>query len=564
MVHINRRALLAALGATALASGSLSRAMAQSAPSAGDATRPNVLVILADDMGWSDIGPFGAAEIATPNLDALADQGVRMTNFHVSPFCSPTRAMLLTGSDNHEVGFGNMIELATPEQKGKPGYEGYLNDRAYTVAQRLHEAGYWTVMSGKWHLGLGEDQSPANWGFDRSFAMLRGEANHYPYQGKDPSPDGLDEYRENGRLVDLPADFYSTDAFADHLNRYIDERPADAPFFAYLAFTAPHSPLQAPADVIAKYKGRFDGGPTALAAARLARLRELGLVDPKVTPLPMIAEQWDGLPAEDRAAWSRRMEVYAAMIDRMDQGIGRVLDHLRDRDAYDNTLIVFLSDNGAAGGLRETNPKWGPWIEANFDNSLDNMGTGTSYISTGPEWAQASMQPAYLFKGFTTEGGTLSPTIIAGPKVASGGISGQFADVKDLVPTILAVTGTPDRTPEGKAGLRGSSLVEIVAAPDPARRGPSEPAVLEMGGGRAVYKDKWKAVLITSRPGGLPVEKLPLKRWMLFDMVSDPAETTDVASENPAVLAELTAAYDAWAEEVGAIELPGMLELTAD
>lgn len=254
------------------------------------------------------------------------------------------------------------------------------------------------------------------------------------------------------------------------------------------------------------------------------------------------------------------MEVYAAMLDRMDQGIGRVLDHLRERGAYENTLVVFLSDNGAAGGLRETNPKWGPWITANFDNSLDNMGAGTSYISTGPEWAQASMQPAYLFKGFTTEGGTLSPTIIAGPKVSAGGVSGHFADVKDLVPTILDVTGVPDNTPAGKAGLRGSSLVDTLADPDPVRSGPSEPAVLELIGGRAVYKDNWKAVVITSRPSGVPVDKLPVKKWMLFDMQEGPAESTDVSADHPDVLAELTAAYAAWANEVGAVELPGMLE----
>lgn len=564
MNQLNRRIFLAALGGTALASGVVGRALAQAAGTAapaGGAARPNILLILADDMGWSDIAPFGGADIATPNLDALAADGTRLTNFHVSPFCSPTRAMLLTGQDNHQIGLGNMIELIAPEQKGQPGYEGHLNERAVTVAQRLQEAGYRTMMAGKWHLGLDEAHSPAAWGFDRSFAMLRGESNHYPYKGKAPSPDGLDVYNQDGKETGIPADFYSTDGFVGHLNAYLDEVPQGTPFFAYLAFTAPHSPLQAPPELIAKYKGRYDAGPAALAEARMARAKELGLIPADAKPHAMVEQRdWAALTPEERAASSRRMEVYAAMIDSMDAGIGRVMDKLREKGALDNTLVVFLSDNGAAGALREGNPKWGPWIKDNFDNSLDNMGTGTSYLSTGSDWAQASMAPFALFKGFTTEGGTLSPVIVAGPGIAKGGISGRFAQVKDIAPTLLTLAGVDPAAPAGKAPVTGADLTPVLAKPEPARVGPDQPAVLELVGGRAVHKGDWKAVLITSRPSGLKPENVATRKWQLYNLAKDPGETTDLAAEQPQLLAELAQAYDAWAKENGVISLPGMFE----
>ncbi|MBX7487918.1 arylsulfatase [Qipengyuania sp. GH25] len=541
---------------------------AVSAPAPASAPRarqqaPNVLVILADDMGWSDIAPYGG-EVSTPNLTMLARDGVRMTNFHVSPFCSPSRAMLLTGADNHQVGLGNMVELLTEQQRGQPGYEGQLNARAVTIAQRLQGAGYYTLMAGKWHLGLDEDESPASWGFDRSFSMLRGEANHYQYEGKDPSPDGPDLYRFGKDLVSVPAGFYSSDTFASYLNMFINEDHGDKPFFAFLSFTAPHSPLQAPPSVIAKYRGRYDDGPRALAKRRLANLKSEGLVEETVEPHEMIGvPEWSSLTPTERAAESRRMEIYAAMIDRMDYNIGRVIANLKDKGLYDNTIIMFLSDNGAAGGRRETNRKWGPWIAANFDNSLDNMGSGTSYVSTGPGWAQASMAPSAYFKGFTSEGGTHSPMIISGPGVSEDGISGAYGDVRDLVPTILDFAGVVDTANPGKAAPIGHSLAVALETPSPKLAGPSTPSVLEMRGGRAVRMGDWKALLVTSLPTGLPADELPLGHWLLYNVVKDPGETTDLAAQHPEILALLTQAYDAYAQQVGIVSIPNMIEANA-
>ena len=465
--------------------------------------------------------------------------------------------MLFTGSDNHEVGLGNMVELLTPEQKGQPGYEGYLNSRAITVSQRLSSAGYYCVLSGKWHLGLQESQSPAAWGFDRSFAMVRGEANHFVYEGRDPSPDGFDLYRLDGKEYVPEPGYYSSDMYTDYLLDFLRQRPHSKPFFAALTFTAPHSPLQAPASDIRKYRGAFDNGPSELAARRLKRIEELGLFDDlNVRPHPIVdADEWDRLTADGKAEWACRMEVYAAMIDRMDHNIGRVMRFLHDSGETDNTVVIFLSDNGAAGDPRETNPKWGPWITKNFDNSLSSMGSGHSYLSTGRAWAQASMSPFALFKGFTTEGGTASPTLVAGPGVAERAVSGQFGDVRDLVPTILDLAGVPTTTPEGKAPLRGRSLAAEWRHPHPDRDGPRQVEVMELKGCTSVRKGDWKAIVITSKAAGTMSASLPVGRWLLYNMAADPGETHDVAANYPHIVDRLKRAYSRWAKDVGVVDI---------
>lgn len=565
MTDLSRRALLTAAGAGGLAAAAAPAAAAATGTGApprkhpSARRRPNVVILLVDDMGWSDIGPFGAAEIRTPHLDELAARGTRLTNFHVSPYCAPTRSMLFTGQDSHEVGLGNMIELATPEQLGAPGYEGYLNDRAVTVARRLHDEGYRTFLSGKWHLGIEQSGAPTRWGFDRAFAMLRGEANQYQYQGPVPSPDGPDLFTLDGEPFEVPSDFYTTTAFTDYFLSFLEETPREQPFFGALTFTAPHSPLQAPAEDIARYRGVFDGGPQALADARVESMKRMGLLDDDVVPHRIVGgEKWEAMSAEEREPWARRMEVYAAMIDVMDQAVGRVMSALKERGQFEDTIVVFLSDNGAAGSLREGNPKWGPWIEANFDNSLENLGSGTSYISTGPEWAQASMSPFALYKGFTTEGGLVSPTIVAGPGVAAGGLSGDYGDVRDLVPTLLRLTGTPERHYAGAAPLRGRDISRELRRPDPEREGPRRTVAGEVNGGAYVVRGGWKAVSITDRSGGYPGALQPSRQWLLFDLVADPGETTDVAGRHPWVLRRLVREYERWAAEVGVVPVPAV------
>ena len=522
--------------------------------------RPNVLVIMADDLGWSDIGPFGG-EIHTPNLDMLAAQGIRFSNFQVSPYSAPSRAMFLTGADPHESGVGNLTELNTKEQMGQEAYMGKFNNRTLTLPQRLQQAGYETIMSGKWHLGKDDDHTPDKWGFDHSFAMLNGEANHFKQVDKEASPDGKDAYRLNGKPVDIPDDFYSSDNFADFMIQKIEQTTKDKPFFGYLAFTAPHSPLQAYPQDIAKYAEFYHEGPQALADKRLARTKQLGLVGKDVKPHQLLGvPKWSSLSFEERLAQTRRMQIYAAMIDRMDYNIGRVIQTLRAKNQLDNTVIVFLSDNGAAGASREGSGKWGAWISKNRYGSLENMGKANSYVSTGPSWAQASMSPFALFKGFTTEGGIRSPLIMTGPGIAKNKIDGGYTNLKDLTPTLLNLTRTSTQTPADKIAIEGQSIVKQLKQPNARITGAKNVDVLEMRGGRQVRMGDYKALFISNQPMGIKVDIFKVdilkpQEWQLFNIVKDPGETNNLADKEPAILQKMIDAYDEYAKRVRVIDI---------
>src|ERR1700742_1085401 len=374
--------------------------------------RPNFPVIVADDLGFSDIGAFGG-EIETPNLDRLAHAGIRFTDFHSAPACSPTRSMLLTGTDHHVAGIGTMAEVVPPGFRGAPGYEGYLNDRVVALPELLRDAGYLTLMSGKWHLGTTIETSPWARGFERSFALLPGGARHYGGAGGGFSPVQT-LYTEDDQFVTVGEDFYSSDYYTDTLLRYFGERAEDddRPFFAYLPFQAPHWPLHAPSESTAGYRGRYDAGPDALREARLIALKELGLCADDVVPHPVVADgapEWADMTDDERAISARTMEIYAGMVDRMDWNIGRVIDYLTETGELDNTVVVFMSDNGAEGEILESLPILGgaiaAEIEKNWDNSLDNAGAANSFIWYGPRWAQAATAPSRLHKAFTSEGG---------------------------------------------------------------------------------------------------------------------------------------------------------------
>jgi arylsulfatase len=304
--------------------------------------RPNILLIVVDDMGYSDISPFGG-EINTPNLSSLAKDGMIFTDFHTGPSCSPTRSMLISGTDNHLAGLGSMGEAIAPNQVGKPGYEGYLNDRVVSFANLLQDAGYFTAMSGKWHLGEEPEHDPFNRGFQKAFTMLQGGASHFDdewmmYANYTPT------YREDGVRVHVPKGFYSTEFYTDKIIEYIDGREKEKPFFAYLSFTAVHDPLHLPDDFLDKYKGQYDAGYDVLRTERLDKMEQLGIIPSGVQPfprLPMIPE-WDNLPDEQKKVEARQMELYAAMVENVDFHIGRVIQHLKQSGDYQNTLIIFI------------------------------------------------------------------------------------------------------------------------------------------------------------------------------------------------------------------------------
>jgi arylsulfatase len=453
--------------------------------------RPNFLLVVADDMGWTDLGSFGS-EIETPNLDRLAQSGVKFTDFHVSVSCSPTRSMLLSGNDNHVAGLGNMGELLTKNQVGKPGYEGHLNDRVVSLAEVLRGAGYHTYLSGKWHLGHKSGTLPFDRGFERSFSMLVGGASHWNDMfGILPSDDPA-KYTLNGKFLDsLPADFYSSRSYADFLMNAIREKRGDGkPFLAYLAFTAVHDPLHVPEPWLSKYRGKYDDGYEMLKARRWEAAKQAGII-PKSSKLaaqhPMI-KPWNKLTEEERALESRGMEVYAGMLEAMDYHYGRVVDFLKDIDEFDNTIIIFLSDNGANPWYSDEYPgAREPEFKNKFDTSLENVGSPGSNYAYGMGFAHGSAGPLDKFKMTVGEGGIRSPLLISGPGIEGGRQIGSFAYVTDIMPTILELAGADysvkfqDRMVEP---MRGRSMVGMLDGTKKAIYSAADFVGGEMGGGK--------------------------------------------------------------------------------
>ncbi|EXJ75252.1 arylsulfatase [Cladophialophora psammophila CBS 110553] len=514
-------------------------------PHAG--TRPNFLVIVADDLGFSDVGAFGG-EIKTPNIDSLA----------------------------HIAGLGTMIETIKEFQVGQPGYEGYLNDRIAALPELLRDAGYFTLMSGKWHLGMTPDRYPSKRGFDRSFSLLPGGANHYGWepQVQEKVPDLLERngpfYAEDDKPVSvagLGPDFYSSESFTSKLLQYFQERgegQRQKPFFAYLPYSAPHWPLQAPEEDCRDYRGVYDEGPDVLRQKRLRRLEELGIISSEtkaheVFALPLdkpLSKEWKSLTEDEKKFSSRTMEVFAAMVQNMDRNIGRVLSYLKSTGEYDNTLVMFMSDNGAEGLLLEAYPvvkeNIFDHIDRYYDNSYENMGRYNSYIWYGPRWASAAMAPLRLYKSFSSEGGIRVPFILRYPPLTSsraGRLDRSFATVMDIAPTLLQLAGTehPGTTYRGRAvvPMRGTSWVPYLS--DPVKRpyihGDDSVMGWELFDRQALRKGKWKAVMIP-RPFGPG-------RWQLYDLERDPGETDDLGARHPEKLQELLKHWDEYCREVG-------------
>jgi arylsulfatase len=525
-------------------------ASAQSAvkPDVRDA-RPNFLIIVADDLGFSDLGAFGG-EIATPNLDALATAGLRLTEFHTASTCSPTRAMLMSGTDHHLAGMGNMAELLTPEQRGKPGYEGYLNQRVATLPELLRDAGYRTIMSGKWHLGVEPPQDPHARGFERVFTLLDGGHNHFGRPNLPPKELGGVHYTENGKPATLPNGFYSSDYFTDKLLQYLREDRAGRPFFAYLPFSAPHWPLQAPPEVIAKYRGRYDAGWEALLRTRLENQRKLGLLPPNadLSPPPTLLD-WDALDAPTRQRMARKMEIYAAMVERMDWNVGRVVDALRQAGQLDNTVVVFFSDNGSAPDSIAHIFDLVAGVEAP-DNTFDKLGSVDSMVAYGPSWAQASAAPRRLFKSVSTEGGLTTPAFIRYPGFKrQGAVERSFATVMDVLPTLLDLAGVrhPGDRYRGRKVERplGRSMLPFLQGAAPQVHADDDVFGWELFGQRALRQGRWKIDYV-SPPNGPG-------RWELFDLAQDPGERHDLAARNPQRLKELVRRWDDYARRVGVV-----------
>ena len=532
---------------------------ADTPPTSSVRGRPNILLIIADDMGYSDIGCFGG-DIKTPNLDALAQRGLRATSFSVGPTCSPTRSMLLSGTDNHIAGLGNMAEFLGPKQKGKPGYEGHLNNRVVSLATVLRDAGYHTYMAGKWHMG----EEPGNWpaarGFERDFSLMQGGGSNWSdMMYPNPAHPHL-TFTLNGKVLEkLPDNHFSSEAYANFIMKSVDEHKDDGtPFFAYLSFQAVHSPFAVPDDWLNKYQGQYDQGYDALRASRLARMKDMGIVGTSAQPFPRLPNipAWDSLTPEQQKLSARRMEIYAAMLANMDYHIGRVLDHLKEAGKLDNTLVIFFSDNGAESieltSLVESafSPAAKKWFLEHFDRRPEHWGRKGSVVDYGPAWAQVGSAPFRMFKGYVSEGGIRAPLIIAGPGVThAGDINASFLHVMDIAPTLYELAGAehPSRRRGSKlAPLQGKSLVPLLTGKSEAIRGGSDWIGWELFGNRAVRQGDWKILYLLKPAGGSG-------DWQLFNLHDDPAELHDLSKNYPDKRQALLALWDQYVTTNGVI-----------
>ncbi|WP_353327552.1 arylsulfatase [Chitiniphilus shinanonensis] len=599
-------------------------------PPTADA-RPNILYIMADDLGYSDIHAFGG-EIDTPNLDALVADGRILTNHHTGTVSAITRAMLISGTDHHLVGEGTM-GAPQDERKGLPGYEGYLNDSSLSVAQLLRDNGYHTYIAGKWHLGSSIAGDPASvgktpdqWGFERSFALLGGAAtNHFGHEAA-----GSKNYTEDGRYVQpgqtgqpggvggTPEVFYSTDFYTDKLIAYIDANRKDGkPFFAYAAYTSPHWPLQVPEPWLSQYKGRYDQGYEPIAAARYARLQALGLIpagQAAASPSPetttrspatandgkasakyinalhpaadgyvdygqgRVVKKWSSLTADEKKAQARYMEIYAGMVSNLDHNIGRLIQYLKDTGQYDNTFILFQSDNGAEGWPIDSGADPLATDTANAQpGRYELLGTDTNFgrypgLSYGLRWAEVSATPFAQVKGQMGEGSISTPAIakLPGQKKGLPPLT-VFTHVTDNTATFLALAGV---TPPAEAApplidpktgkdanrgkviyngryvypVTGKSLVGALQQATPALLR-TTPFGEESYGRTAIYSadGRWKA-RFTEPPFG-PLDG----HWELFDLSTDRGETNDLSAQYPQLTSVLVQQWQGYMDSVGGV-----------
>ena len=513
--------------------------------------RPNIVVLVADDWGFSDVGAYGG-EIATPHLDALAKRGVRFSNFHVAASCAPTRSMLLTGVDHHRNGVGNLRETMPSAHVGKPGYRGSLNPNVVTIASLLRDGGYRTMIAGKWNVGSEAWNLPDQRGFDRSIVQGdTGSDNWEPAKRYLPHSATV-QWFEDGKLAKMPAEFYSSTYFVDRTIAYLQAGKNEGkPFFAYVGFQANHVPLQAPRAFIDKYRGRYKDGWTALRTARRDRAAELGLI-PKNTPMVTMASSadWSRLSDKQKLYEARRMEVYAGMADAMDHEVGRLVAHLKNSGEYDNTVFVFLSDNGPEGSDYADAQLW---LKTQYSQDMDRLGDKGAYGIAGPSWASASASPLATYKFYAGEGGIRVPLIIAGPAgIQQDRIQHGLAHVNDIVPTLLDIAGlaAPGRQYKGQAvePLAGRSLLPVLKG-EASDTHPANHAIgYELSGNQALFKGDLK--LVRNIP---PVGD---NQWRLFDIRKDPGETTDLQAQLADQFRSMQDDYAAYAASHGVLPMP--------
>lgn len=507
-----------------------------------ESDRPNILLIVADDLGYADLGCYGG-DIETPNIDSIATSGLRFSRFHTASTCAPTRAMLLSGNDNHIAGMGAQ-NLVTEEW----GYEGRLTDRIVPFSQLLKDAGYHTYMAGKWHLGKNPEDNPHQKGFEHSFALIPGAGNHYNAHGIVKSTP-ISTYTEDGKPADWKTGDYSTNFYTDKLIEYIsDDASDDRPFFALATYTSPHWPLQVDEAYWRKYEGRYDEGYEVLKKRRLESLKQSGLIS-EYAVIPEAHERvkpWDSLSVAEQKMEARKMELYAGMVDNLDFNVGRLIQHLKSIGEFENTLIVFMSDNGAAADDWFYHKTRREYVRAHFNHDYENMGKADTFVSYGPQWAEAGSSPFRYFKGQATEGGMVAAMLMSGPGVEKRGDTYHgLATVMDMAPTFLeaAKTDYPKRY-GGKMvhPMKGASMLPLVSGRSQTIHSPDYVFGFEQNEKAMLRKGDWKIVQTTA----------PFSRdsFTLHNLTDDLSESRDLREVNPEKYVEMLREWDTFAAEI--------------
>jgi len=526
---------------------------------AASAKPPNIVLILADDLGFTDTQPYGS-EIRTPNISRLADEGVQFTNYHTTAMCSPSRAMLLTGVDNHRAGVPDIPEIIPPELSDKENYQGVLSHKVVTVATLLRDAGYHTYMTGKWHLGKTPDLLPSKRGFERTISLMESGADNWEQKSYTPLYKQATWY-ENGKPLKLPEDFYSSKYLVDRTIEFIESNREDnKPFFSYIPFQAVHIPVQAPQAFTDKYMGQYDMGWQELRKKRLQSAIKLGLVpeDTKMVEMPTTLD-WNALSTEQKRYQSKKMAVYAGMVDAMDLHIGRLMAYLKKTGQYENTIFIFTSDNGPQVNDQFDQPVYNAiygrlWLRDNgYNLDYDTLGTRGSYVNMGISFASAAAAPLAFYKMFAGEGGMRVPMIIGGDPIRDKGQrSNAFTFATDITPTILDMAGVahPGRSYRGREvePLAGKSLVPLLAGQARQVYAADEAVGSELTGNAALFRGDYKLVRNRKPVGD--------NQWRLYNFMTDPGETDDLREQMPDLFAELKVAYRNYTEKNGVLEIP--------
>ena len=513
--------------------------------------RPNILLVVVDDAGFMDFGAYGS-DTSTPTIDALGASGSKFTHYYTTPLCGPSRAALLTGMSAHQVGAATLAEVLTDEMRVRPAYSMRWADSQQTIASRLKSAGYQTFVSGKWGVGDIGANLPNRFGFDRSWVLDSTGASNF--RAKSYLPHYLDvKWYEDGELTSLPEDFYSSRNIVDKMIQFLKEGDASKPFFGFVSFQAIHIPLQVPREFIDKYDGVFDRGWDVMRRERFNKAVSLGLIPAtaKFPKEPPDARPWESLTEEEKRFWARSMQVNSGMMESADYHLGRLIEHLRQSNQLENTVIIVTSDNGPEYNTLGKTSK--PAVRAfeNFwmmiegwDVTFENLGQVGSLAAIGHEWASVSAAPFHLFKFTASEGGTRVPLVVAGPKIAARGFLDARAQVSDLTPTLLDFAGVSYRTDE----FYGRSLKPVLTEQVTQVYGDNDSFVFEVSGAAALYRGNWK---LTKTPPPLGDGE-----WRLFNLAVDPGEVDDVAAQQPALYQEMLEEYKAYAGDVGIFELP--------